>query len=229
MLATSRVWVNGQPADPATPIEGHDVVAVLPPVSGGANAASSGNGSAPGGAPSADGPQGRRLQLVRSERQPDTGWSGTSPPHSPDALARVPLQVVPPLPEEIVEEAPAPVPSAVPKPRNKLAVVHQSVRPHGRLGVAWAAITAVVVIAGPVWLAIWLALGAFVAATQTCKVWRARASGPSRRSPRSPPPPSRWPPRPASRASTPSSSPPWCSPSPPGCSSRPRRLSATSG
>ena len=90
----------------------------------------------------------------------------------------MPLQVVPPLPEEIVEEAPAPVPSTVPKPRNKLAVVHQSVRPHGRLGVAWAAITAVVVIAGPVWLAIWLALGAFVAATQTCKVWRARGERP---------------------------------------------------
>ena len=178
VLETSRVWVNGQPADPATPIEGHDVVAVLPPVSGGSNAAGgAANGSnATGGGASPDGPQGRRLQLVPSQRQPDTGWSGTSPPHSPDALARVPLQVVPPLPEEIVEEAP--VPSAVPKPRNKLAVVHQSVRPHGRLGVAWAAITAVVVIAGPLWLAVWLALGAFFAATQTCKVWRARGERP---------------------------------------------------
>ena len=36
VLATSRVWVNGQPADDATPVSGFDVVAVLPPVSGGA-------------------------------------------------------------------------------------------------------------------------------------------------------------------------------------------------
>ena len=176
VLDTSRVWVNGQPADPATPIEGHDVVAVLPPVSGGANRR--GRRQRLRRRQSADGPQGRRLQLVRSDRPPDTGWSGTSPPHSPDALARVPLQVVPPLPEEIVEEAPAPVPSALPKPRSKLAVVHQSVRPHGRLGVAWAMVTAVVVVAGPFWLAMWLALGAFVAATQTCKIWRARGERP---------------------------------------------------
>lgn len=38
VLAGSRVWVNGEPADPATPIGGADEVAVLPPVSGGAAA-----------------------------------------------------------------------------------------------------------------------------------------------------------------------------------------------
>ncbi|HEX2042062.1 MAG TPA: MoaD/ThiS family protein [Acidimicrobiales bacterium] len=36
VLARSRVWVNGEPATADTVVHGHDVVAVLPPVSGGA-------------------------------------------------------------------------------------------------------------------------------------------------------------------------------------------------
>lgn len=36
VLATSRVWVNGEPAAPGTPVGPADEVAVLPPVSGGA-------------------------------------------------------------------------------------------------------------------------------------------------------------------------------------------------
>ncbi len=35
LLATSKVWVNGEPADRAAPVEPSDEVAVLPPVSGG--------------------------------------------------------------------------------------------------------------------------------------------------------------------------------------------------
>ena len=35
VLATSRVWLNGEPADDATPVRAGDEVAVLPPVSGG--------------------------------------------------------------------------------------------------------------------------------------------------------------------------------------------------
>lgn len=35
VLATSRVWVNGEPASDATPVGDEDEVAVLPPVSGG--------------------------------------------------------------------------------------------------------------------------------------------------------------------------------------------------
>jgi sulfur-carrier protein len=188
VLETSRVWVNGQPADPATPIEGHDVVAVLPPVSGGANASGATAGAGRGGGPTAgtraggDAPQGRRLQLVRAPVGTDGGWSGTSPAHSPDALARVPLVVVPPLPDELAEEAhapaPAPVPSAPPRPRTKLAVVHQSVRPHGRLGMLWAAVTAGAVVAGTGWLAAWFAVGGLVAASQVCRVWVRRGERP---------------------------------------------------
>ena len=35
VLGTCRVWVNGEPADPATEVVDADEVAVLPPVSGG--------------------------------------------------------------------------------------------------------------------------------------------------------------------------------------------------
>jgi molybdopterin converting factor small subunit len=36
LLATCRVWVNGEPADGDDPVGADDEVAVLPPVSGGA-------------------------------------------------------------------------------------------------------------------------------------------------------------------------------------------------
>jgi len=35
VVATSRVWVNGEPADDGTAVHDDDEVAVLPPVSGG--------------------------------------------------------------------------------------------------------------------------------------------------------------------------------------------------
>src|SRR5690242_21050698 len=39
VLTHSRVWVNGQPADIRAPVREGDVVAVLPPVSGGSDEA----------------------------------------------------------------------------------------------------------------------------------------------------------------------------------------------
>ncbi|NNF56523.1 MAG: MoaD/ThiS family protein [Acidimicrobiales bacterium] len=35
VVAASQIWVNGEPADPATAVGPNDEVAVLPPVSGG--------------------------------------------------------------------------------------------------------------------------------------------------------------------------------------------------
>jgi hypothetical protein len=57
-------------------------------------------------------------------------------------------------------------------------VVHRSTRPHGRLGLAWAAVTLGVTVAGPSWLAGWLAVAAFIAGAQTCLVWRKRGERP---------------------------------------------------
>ena len=37
VLAGSRVWLNGEPADRAAPVTDRDEVAVLPPVSGGSS------------------------------------------------------------------------------------------------------------------------------------------------------------------------------------------------
>src|SRR5439155_21332223 len=46
-------------------------------------------------------------------------------------------------------------------------------RPHVRLGLLWAAVTTVAAVAGPAWLAGWLALAAAVAAAQVARSWRA--------------------------------------------------------
>jgi len=35
LLPSCRIWVNGEPADPDTPVSSADEVAILPPVSGG--------------------------------------------------------------------------------------------------------------------------------------------------------------------------------------------------
>jgi len=62
--------------------------------------------------------------------------------------------------------------------RPPLAVVHKSVRPHGRLGLAWAVVTVGLTVAGPAWLAGWLAIAAFIAGAQACHVWRKRGERP---------------------------------------------------
>ena len=36
LIPTCKTWVNGEPAEMSTPIAEHDEVAILPPVSGGA-------------------------------------------------------------------------------------------------------------------------------------------------------------------------------------------------
>ncbi|MGI8809203.1 MAG: MoaD/ThiS family protein [Acidimicrobiales bacterium] len=139
VLATSKVWVNGQPATAGTPVTASDVVAVLPPVSGGAAA---------------------------PRRRPPAGADG--PMTQPVAVVRGALALVPEM---------APEDEAAPE-RASLAVVHKSVRPHGRLGLAWAVVTLGVTVAGPAWLAGWLAVAAFMAGAQACRVWRRRGERP---------------------------------------------------
>jgi len=132
VLAASKVWVNGEPANPGTPVVASDVVAVLPPVSGGA--------------------------AVR-------------PPPAGPAITRGNLALVPDLPEEEPD-------SRSGQERAPLAVVHKSVRPHGRLGLAWTLVTVGLTVAGPAWLAGWLAIAAFVAGAQACHVWAKRGERP---------------------------------------------------
>ena len=131
VVAASKVWLNGEPARPDMPVTATDVVAILPPVSG-----------------------------------------GSAPPRGP--VVRGNLALVPDLPPE---EEPAP-PPAPEEERPPLAVVHKAVRPHGRLGLAWATVTVGLTVAGPTWLAGWLALAAFIAGAQTCLVWRKRGEKP---------------------------------------------------
>jgi molybdopterin synthase sulfur carrier subunit len=139
VLASSKVWVNGEPAGPSTPVAGADVVAVLPPVSGGA-------------------------QVPPAAR-----------PHAtPAVVVRGNLALVPDLPPEADL-----VPEAAPEQeRPPLAVVHKSVRPHGRLGLAWATVTFGFTVAGPAYLAGWLAVAAFIAGAQVCRVWRKKGERP---------------------------------------------------
>ncbi|HEX2047560.1 MAG TPA: MoaD/ThiS family protein [Acidimicrobiales bacterium] len=133
VLATSKVWLNGEPARPEMPVTATDVVAILPPVSG---------GSAPA-----------RPPVVRGN-----------------------LALVPELPPEPEEEPEAAVAPEVERP--PLAVVHKATRPHGRLGLAWAAVTVALTVLGPTWLAGWLAVAAFIAGAQACLVWRKRGERP---------------------------------------------------
>lgn len=151
VLEASKVWVNGEPAGPATPVGTSDVVAVLPPVSGGSATRSSPAGETPRRPPAGD--TGRRPQAAVRAPGP-AGVRGNL------ALAAAEAE-----------------PRADPE-RLRLAVVHKSIRPHGRLGVAWAAVTLGLTVAGPVWLAVWLAVAAFVAGAQTCVVWRKRGERP---------------------------------------------------
>jgi sulfur-carrier protein len=126
VLKLSKVWLNGEPAQPTMAVVDTDVVAVLPPVSGGS-----------------------ARPVVRGN------------------LALVP---------DVVSEE---EPGAKPEPeRPPLAVVHRSVRPHGRLGLAWAAATVGIAVAGPTWLAAWMAIAAFMAGAQVCLVWRKRGERP---------------------------------------------------
>lgn len=198
VLETSRVWVNGQPADDATPVSGFDVIAVLPPVSGGASAAvrtlhlvreplAAGPAAPP---PLPD--WWDAVEATAHQRLEDAPLLRLVPPPPPPPLpapAPVPVSPVAPaagggpalaraLPEPAPEPDEPPAASATTKVGPALAVVPKSSRPHGRLGLAWAVVVTVVTVLGPGWLAAWMAVAAMVAASQTALVWRARNERP---------------------------------------------------
>lgn len=186
VLTTSKVWVNGQPADRATAVGPTDVVAVLPPVSGGSPApapAPAATEHDAGGAPTMAVPP---IVEPGAGAGADAGGPPTlaappiveparNPPVRP-LLTRGNLALVPdPAPDPV--EAAGGGEAGVPE-RPPLAVVHKSVRPHGRLGLAWAVVTVGLAVAGATELAAWMAVGAFVAGAQTSVAWRKRGERP---------------------------------------------------
>lgn len=162
VLAASRVWVNGEPAERGTPVSSADVVAVLPPVSGGAPT--------------------QAVPVTPPPPRPPAPARPAAPPTPPPArppIVRGNLALVPDLvAEPETEEGASGDESATAPVRPPLAVVHKSVRPHGRLGLAWAAVTVGATVGGPAWLGGWLAVAAFIAGAQACLVWRKRGERP---------------------------------------------------
>ena len=95
VLARSRIWVNGEPASVDTVVRGHDVVAVLPPVSGGAGAAAVAERTVrPPGARPAGEERSRDRGGPPAERRPD-GGGGRPPAKPPAPSARPPERPAP--------------------------------------------------------------------------------------------------------------------------------------
>jgi MoaD family protein len=193
VLTHSRVWVNGHPADVRATLREGDVVAVLPPVSGGSDVALA---DTPGPAQAqARGHQGPHppapARAPLTEPLPftkpggdrsATGWfrppditavdvegslaRATAPTPAPEPTT--------PGPDRNGERAKA----AQPVQREPLAVVPDTEKPHVRLGLAWAVVTVAAVAAGRVPLGLWMAALAGVAAVQVTKVWMARSERP---------------------------------------------------
>lgn len=148
VLARSRVWLNGQPTDAGEPVSAGDVVAVLPPVSGGS--------AEPAAPPSPPSP----ASLAAS--------ASSEPSLGPEASVGPPAR--PP--------APVGPPADPPMLRTSFAVRPEVHGPHGRLGIAWAVVTLGAAWAGRVWLGAWFGLVAFAAAAQLAGVWRRQGARP---------------------------------------------------
>lgn len=177
ILGHSRVWVNGQPADRHTVLREGDVVAVLPPVSGGA-AEVAATAAADTAAITAPEPPRRSAP----EPAPTASWfrpPETALAFTEGSLARAPKPVAPkpvaPKPERPPEPTPPPT---LPEQLPALAVVPDTDRPHVRLGLLWAVATIVFVAAGRPFLAVWMATLAGIAAVQVTKAWMARGERP---------------------------------------------------
>ena len=176
VLTHSRVWVNGQPADVRAPLREGDVVAVLPPVSGGSDD-SRGNSWRVSTAISS----GRREPLEEplpftspeSDRSA-SGWFRPPDLTSPEiegSLARLtrPQAMAPDLNGDRRRAA---------AEREPLTVVPDTDKPHVRLGLAWVVVTLAAVAGGTTTLGLWMSAMAAVAAVQVTKVWMERHERP---------------------------------------------------
>lgn len=173
VLTHSRVWVNGQPADVRATLREGDVVAVLPPVSGGSDTAIAEYKSAPPVRPPLEEP----LPFTKPESDKSaSGWfrpPDVTAPEIEGSLAR--LTRPHPAPDAALNGDQR---VAVPYEREPLTVVPDTDKPHVRLGLAWIAVTIVAVAGGHVTLGIWMSAMAAVAAVQVTKVWMERHERP---------------------------------------------------
>jgi MoaD family protein len=169
VLTHSRVWVNGQPADVRATLREGDVVAVLPPVSGGSDTAVAELRGAPPPRPPLEEP----LPFTNAESdRSDSGWF--RPPDIEGSLARLST------PQPVVETSPTLNADrrAAPVERMPLAVVPDTDKPHVRLGLAWLLVTIAAVAGGRTTIGIWMSAMAAVAAIQVTKAWVARHERP---------------------------------------------------
>ncbi len=191
VLAHSRIWVNGEPADVRASLREGDVVAVLPPVSGGSDGGTAGSAdrsSAPGSAFLAQkcadpahfcakngGEEGRKpleepLPLTKPESdQSGSGWF--RPPDIEGSLARL---TTPPVATPQLNGKRA----ASAAEREPLTVVPDTDKPHVRLGIAWLVVTIAAVAGGRATLGLWMAALGAVAAVQVTRVWLQRRERP---------------------------------------------------
>jgi molybdopterin synthase sulfur carrier subunit len=179
VLERSRVWVNGEPATADTPVDGHDVVAVLPPVSGGAvelavappptlGPRSAGAGS--DSRRSVPRVHGRRRQAVPGPPGAATGTGPGGP--GPGSTSTAPAAPA------TAEDGPRATAWGWSDALTRWAVVHDTTRPHGRLGVAWAGVTVAVTVAGVPWLGAWMAVAALAGASQAAAARRTAGERP---------------------------------------------------
>jgi molybdopterin synthase sulfur carrier subunit len=187
VLTHSRVWVNGQPADVRAPLREGDVVAVLPPVSGGSDP-----GTSSAFLEHKYTSDAHFRSKNREERRPplEEPLPFTKPETDKSASGwfRPPDLTEPEIEGSLARlTKPKPVPDtslngdrrvAVPVEREPLTVVPDTDKPHVRLGLAWIAVTILAVAGGSTTLGIWMSALAALAAIQVTKVWMERHERP---------------------------------------------------
>jgi molybdopterin synthase sulfur carrier subunit len=164
VLTHSRVWVNGQPADVRAPLRDGDVVAVLPPVSGGSDTATIAAAIKP--------PLEEPLPFTKPESDKSaSGWfrpPDVTAPEIEGSLARLTR------PQPVAETDGAQFHGdrrAAAAEREPLNVVPDTDMPHVRLGLAWIAVTILAAAGGQTTLGLWMSAMAAVAAVQVTKAW----------------------------------------------------------
>jgi MoaD family protein len=196
VLTHSRVWVNGHPADVRMVLREGDVVAVLPPVSGGADTFAAAPQTytetpqpapRPASTPTPTSTRTERLAEPLPFAKPGSDKSASGWYRPPDVTAddvEGALARSAPAPELRPSEAPGPLlngdraKATAPAPREPLTVVPTTDKPHVRLGLAYAFVTVIAVAGGQVLLGVWMAVLAGVAAAQVTKVWLSRGERP---------------------------------------------------